>query len=122
MTTLPPSLRSKLSSRAAYTRGLPTTSATGAAAALEPLGEADGQALRQDLNRQRDGARRAPIADGRTQRPAGNHIGLPMGLTLQARERIVRGQQLERPDPGILPCVVRNERRDKACLQRDLSA
>jgi len=45
-----------------------------------------------------------------------------MGLGLQACERVVHRQYFERPDPGILPRIIRDERRHETSLQSHLAA
>src|SRR6201999_532925 len=63
-----------------------------------------------------------PIADRAAQDPAGDDIGLPMFLALEPRERVIGRQQLERPNPRIVPRVIGDERRDETGLQRDFAA
>src|SRR5258708_34645990 len=86
------------------------------------LVKADRQAARQNLHRERCVARGRPIADGGSQYPSGNDVGLPMLLALQSREGVVGGQQFQRPYPRILARIICNERRDETGLQRHLAA
>src|ERR1700731_2821955 len=89
---------------------------------LKPLVKPHGQAARQDLNGNRRGSRRAPIADRSTQCPTGDDVRLPMRLGFQSREGIVHRQYLERPDPRIFPRVVRDEGRHETGLQSHFAA
>src|SRR5277367_4611532 len=89
---------------------------------LKALVISDGHAAREDLNRQRRIARRAPISNPRTQCPTRDDIRLPMCLALQACERVVHREQLERPDPRVLPRVICDKGRDETRLQSHFAA
>jgi hypothetical protein len=45
-----------------------------------------------------------------------------MGLTLQACQSVVQRQNFERPDPGILPRVIRDKRCHETRLQGHFAA
>ena len=89
---------------------------------LKPLRYPDRNASGKDLHCDRCLARRAPITDRRTERPPGDHIGLPMRLRLHARDCVVDGQHFKCPDPWVLLGVVGDERCDKARLERHFAA
>src|SRR5277367_6505247 len=89
---------------------------------LKSLRVADRYSARQYLHRDGRGSGRTPVPDAGTEHPSGDDVRLPVRLTLQPCDRVIDGQQLERPNPGILSCIVRDERSDEACLQGDLAA
>jgi hypothetical protein len=91
-------------------------------AVLKPLRKPDRQSSRQQLHRKRDGAGGAPIPHCGAQYPAGDDVGLPVRLTFEPRKGVIRRQDIESPNPGLLSAVVRDERRHEARLQSDLAA
>ena len=71
--------------------------------------EADRQPARQNLHHHRRLAGAGPVTGSRSKRPACNHIGLPVVLVFQARDRIVDRQRFQQPDPGPAVRVLQDD-------------
>src|ERR1700742_1559186 len=105
-----------------WTRSSPGWTARPSSSSFEPLVKSHRQPARQDLHGQRRGAGAGPVADRSSKNPSGDDVGLPMFLALEAGQRIIGGQKLQRPHPRVVSRIVGDERRDETRLQRHLSA
>src|SRR5260221_4641196 len=89
---------------------------------LEACLDADGDAVRHDAQYERRMALVRQVAGDSTESESRKHVGLPVRLHFHSRNRVVGGQQFERPDGGMILPVLKDIRRDDRADLGDFAA